>query len=289
MKRNDPNPAGSSLPPGGAPAPTTPPAGGSTPPSSTTPPSDWTSGLNDDFKGYVQNKGFKDPTAVLDSYRNLEKLMGAPKERLLKLPEKMDDDAAMMEIYNKLGRPEKADDYNLPVPAGMDDSFAKWAKGSFHEMGLTKGQAEKFGGKWNEYVQSQVAARQEAAKTKITAEVESLKKEWGMAHDQNVNVAKNAAKAFGVTEEMINKMEATIGFAPLMKFMHGIGSKLGESNFVGGNSGGGSFSGAMAPGIAQAQIQALKQDPGFTAKYVAGDSEARAKMEHLHKMAYPGA
>lgn len=278
MRRNEPNPAGNSLPPGGAPAPSTPPPAAA--------PADWTSGLNDDFKGYVQNKGFKDPTAVLDSYRNLEKLMGAPKERLLKLPEKMDDEAAMMDIFNKLGRPEKAEDYNLPVPQGMDDSFAKWAKESFHKMGLTKTQAEKFGANWNEYVMGQSQARQDAFKAKAAGEVDALKKEWGMAHEKNVNVAKNAARAFGVDEATIEKLEATMGFAPLMKFMHGIGSKLGESNFVAGNGNGGF--GALSPQAAIDQISALRGDADFVKKYTSGDVEAKAKMEHLHKMAYPG-
>ena len=33
---------------------------------------DWTTGLNEDTRGFVQNRGFKDPGMVLDSYRNME-------------------------------------------------------------------------------------------------------------------------------------------------------------------------------------------------------------------------
>src|SRR5690606_18358521 len=86
---------------------TTPAAPAATTTTQTT-ATDWTSGFSDDLKGFVQNKGFKDPASVLDSYRNLEKLMGTPKERLLRLPENMDDANAMGEIYTRLGRPQTA-------------------------------------------------------------------------------------------------------------------------------------------------------------------------------------
>ena len=70
-------------------------------------PADWTAGLPEEMKGYVQNKGFKDPSAVVESYRNFEKLMGVPQDRMIKLPEKAEDKAAWDSIYNRLGRPEK--------------------------------------------------------------------------------------------------------------------------------------------------------------------------------------
>jgi len=48
---------------------------------------EWYAGIADEgLRGYVQTKGFKDPGALAESYRNLEKLQGVPQERLLKLP-----------------------------------------------------------------------------------------------------------------------------------------------------------------------------------------------------------
>ena len=74
-------------------------AGGQSPSANTTSTStqgsapastDWTSGLTDEMRGYVQNKGFKAPQDVVESYRNFEKLHGVPQDRILKLPENLD-------------------------------------------------------------------------------------------------------------------------------------------------------------------------------------------------------
>src|SRR4051812_7514574 len=96
----------------GAPAPSTgtpPPSTGTPPPSGGAPaaPADWTAGLNEATRGFVENRGFKDPQTLADSYVNLEKLMGVPKDRLLQVPEKDDDAEGWGKVYNRLGRPEK--------------------------------------------------------------------------------------------------------------------------------------------------------------------------------------
>jgi len=242
----------------------------------------WTEGFSEELKGYVQNKGFKDPAAVLDSYRNYEKLMGVPKERLVKLPEKEDDAAAWGEIYNRLGRPEKADDYKVEAFGGeKDGEVIKWAKGAFHEMGLTRKQAEGFSQKLNEYV----AKTMEAEKVQVEAQVkkaeEDLKREWGAAYNQNLNVAKMTAKKFGLTEEAADAIESVAGFGGVMKFLHGIGSATGEHGFAGGESG---SSGILTPNAARAKIEELKNDPEFSARYLAGESKAVNEMTNLHLM-----
>lgn len=244
-------------------------------------PSDWTTGLNDDLKGYVQNKGFKDPGMALESYRNLEKLLGAPKERLLRLPEK-DDAPEWGEVYGRLGRPEKAEDYKIQG----DPDFVKWAQGTFHESGLSAKQAQALTEKYNKYVEGLQTQQQQNYEAKIQQEDAALKKEWGAAFDQNVNLAKSAAKTLGISGEQIDALEKAMGFAGVMKFMHGLGAKVGEDAFVSGGNKSSGF-GALTPEAAMNRLTALKNDPTFVSKYIAGDAQARAEMEKLHRYAYP--
>lgn len=247
--------------------------------------SDWVSGFSDDQKGYVQNAGFSGPGAVVDAYRNLEKLIGAPKERVLKLPEKADD-PAWNDIHSRLGKPATANDYKIEVPKGSDPAFAEWAKSTFHEVNLTSAQAEKLAAKWNEHMIGAQSAQQTEYQLKSDQEEKGLQKEWGAAFDQNINVAKRAAQAFGLNGEMVDKLEQAMGYAGVMKFMHTLGSKVGEDTFVRGGQSSSGF-GAMTPEAARNRISALRHDGDFVKRYTAGDVVAKDEMAKLHQWAYP--
>jgi len=265
-----------------APPPGSPPPGG-TPPGGT-PPTEWTAGLNEDLRGYVQTKGFKDPGSVVDSYRNMEKLLGV-KEKLLKLPDKDDDAQGWGEIYNKLGRPEKADEYKIEVPKDFgDENFTKWYKETAHELGLSRKQAETLSAKWNEFVGKGHKEFSDAEAHKAQADAEALQKKWGQAHAQNLNIAKQAANAFGVKPEVIDKIEKDIGYTGVMELFHAIGSKMGEGTFVSGDGGGKNFSGLLSPEAAKSRVKSLMSDSDFSRRYLAGETAAVQEMDRLHKM-----
>jgi hypothetical protein len=127
-------------------------------------------------------------------------------------------------------------------------------------------------------------------RTKLGVEEGALRSEWGHAHDQNVSVGKSAATALGIDEATIDKMESVMGYSGVMKFFHNIGSKIGEDSFVGGDKGGGSagFKGALSPHAAQERLTALRGDPEYVKKYLAGNVEAKQEMENLHRWAFQG-
>jgi hypothetical protein len=117
------------------------------------------------------------------------------------------------------------------------------------------------------------------------ADKAALDKTWGAATEKNYQIARAAAKTFGITGETIDHLQDAMGYKATMELLYNLGSKIGEDSFVSA-SGGGAFNGAMTPAQAQARINALKGDPGFAAKYLAGDVGARKEMQDLHEMAY---
>lgn len=255
--------------------------------SGTTTASDWTTGFNDELKGYAQTKGFSGPQAVLESYRNFEKLQGVPQDRLLKLPEK-DDDPSWGQIWDRLGKPKEAKEYAVEVPKDYgDEKFAEWAKNTFHELNMPRKQAEALAKKWNEYIGAQLETGKSARQAESVQQQASLKKEWGAAFEQNIDQAGRAARQLGFDAETINKLEASMGFAGVMKLMHSLSAKVGEDTFVGSSQNGGSFKGMLTPEQAMHRISSLKGDPDFTRRYINGESAPREEMERLHKMAYP--
>ena len=247
---------------------------------------DWLSGVPEDVTTYVQNKGWKAPTDLLTSYQQLEKHMGTPAERLLRLPDfDKAEKTEMDQFYNKLGRPFEPKGYDIPVPDGMPTDFAEAAKLKFHELGLTAKQARELAA-WNNEMSANMGVQQkEAYEAKIAQENAQLKAEWGAAFDQELGAAKNAAKALGIKPEQIDALEGSLGFANLMKMMSNIGKRIGEDKFVDG--GADPIGGAMTPAGAKARISQLQGDKDWTAKYLSGNVQARAEMERLMQFAYP--
>ena len=243
----------------------------------------WLDALDDDTKGFVENKGWKEPTDILTGYRNLEKLVGAPEDQIVRLPGE-GDAAGWSEVFNKLGRPEAAADYDITLPEGLGDpEMADWAKEAFHKAGFTADQAKTFTDEWNTYMAGKAETMEADYRARVQEEEASLKKEWGAAFDKNVDIARRAAREFGVEPEQLDAMEKAMGFSGLLKLMNRIGGKLGEDAFEGG-SGTASF-GAMTPAQATAELETLRHDDRFRARYLSGDPDAVAKMDRLMRFA----
>lgn len=258
-------------------------------PAATKPTTDWTSGYSDELKGYIQAKGFKDPNAIAESYRNLEKTVGAGLDKIIKLPEKADA-PEWNDIYYKLGKPQEAKNYKIPIPEGMteDKTVTDFMRNAFFEANLTGDQAQKVTAKWNELNAVKMKEVNEAKSLANKTARSELEVEWGKAFDQNVDVAKKAAKAFGLDGDMVEKMESSLGFPKLMKFLKDIGSKIAvEGDFVQGNGTQG-FGGAMEPAVAGAKIKELMNDREFIHRMSTGDSKAKAEWDRLHEYAFPG-
>jgi hypothetical protein len=255
-----------------------------TPPSNQTQTQDWTSGLNDDLRGYVTTKGFKDVGAVVESYRNFEKLKGVPQDRLLTIPEK--EDAPEWEnIFNRLGTPKDKTEYNFEMPEeAKNEEFENWAREVFHKNKLTKKQAESIMKDYGDFLKTGLTKADTEFQQKVSTEVNELKTEWGAANEKYLSQAKRAVTALGVNPEQIDALEQALGYKGVMKMFQSIGSKLGEDSYVSGDSKPNNF-GVVSPSEAKSRINDLMQDKDFVAKYLSKDVKALQEMERLHKLA----
>lgn len=248
--------------------------------------SDWVSGLPENVRGYVANKGFKDPSMVVDAYQNLERLIGLPKERLLKLPEKPDD-PSWGEIYGKLGRPEKPEGYQLEVPKeGGDKAFVEWAAKNFHELNLTRKQGESLVTKWNELQASKIEAQKTATQQAQESQRATIKKEWGAAYTDKLKSMELGAQKLGLSPEHVDKIGQALGIDNTARLLEKVGTAMGEGRFITGADNGRQF-GPLAPVAARDRIQTLMHDPDFSARYLKGETSAREEMNRLHEWANP--
>lgn len=245
---------------------------------------DWTAVLPEELRGYVQNKGWKDPADLANSYVNLEKLRGVPAERLLTLPEKSDD-PKWGELWAKLGKPEKPEDYGIKAAEGGDPAFAAEAAKWLHDLNIPKAAGAGLVEKFTVFAAAQQAAEEARLTAEATKQENDLKAAWGSAYDQNVEIARRAAAQFGLTEEVLAGIEKSAGYRATMELFNNIGTGLGEADAVGmgGKAPGGNR--LLTPEAARARIRSLMVDTDWANKYLNGNVEAREEMERLQKAA----
>lgn len=275
--------------PPAAPPPAAPPA--APPPAAPPAGFDWAkSGVSADDLGFVQNKGWADIPAVLNSYKGLEKLIGAPQDQIIRIPKA---DAPVEEwngVWDKLGRPKTAAEYSLPVPEGDKGEFAKQAAEWFHEVGVPHAAAKKLAEKWNEYAGGQMKAIIDAEATRDAEQIAALTKEWGAGMQANSEVVDRAASTFGMTPEQLGALKKAMGPGEAMKFMHNIGSKIGvEDKLITGDTTQPGFGQGTSPAAARAEISRLQKSADFAREFNSQNdairSAAREKMRLLNLQA----
>ena len=254
----------------------------------TTPTIPWLPGADEVRLGYVQNKGWKDPAEAIESYVNLEKLMGADRAgNTVVLPKPDAPKAEVDAFYNRLGRPADPAGYKIEVPAeGGDPEFAKAAAAKMHELGLPKSQGEALAAWFNEQAGAALGAQKTQTAAQRTADEAALKQEWGQAFQQNLAQAATARRALGVDDATLDKLDSVLGLKGTLKLFQQIGSKSGEAEFIQG-SGQPGFKGILSPGQAQAKIKEYRQDKNFVKRLTDKDASATAEWKSLHEQAYP--
>jgi hypothetical protein len=243
----------------------------------------WNAGFDEDTSAYVQNKGWQSPADILNSYRALEKFQGGSKN-LLELPGLDAEPEAWDSVYNKLGRPEDPDAYELSLPENGDAELADWFKQTAHKTGLTAKQAQNLFESYNELIGSKSEQMQAQLAQNSEREVNELKKEWGQAFDVQIDAGRRAAQALGYDEAALSNLEQKLGTGEMLKLFATMGSKMGEDGFVDGSRSDSGF--GTTPAMARQQISDLKMDKQFMGEYLKGNPEAVSKMKRLMEQAH---
>lgn len=138
-------------------------------------------------------------------------------------------------VWNKLGRPETADGYELPVPEGDSGEFAGAASGKMHELGLNKAQAQGIAEWYNSQQSQMVEQFNQQREQQATENVAAIRKEWGNNFDANVAIANKAISAYLAPEAIQALKESGLGSNPhFVKAFHKIGQSLSEAKVING-------------------------------------------------------
>ena len=227
-------------------------------------------------------KTFDSVDKLAKSYVNAVKMIGGNPDNMVAIPEegeKWDD------FYNKIGRPEKANDYQFGDENGELDGFREFA----HDTGLTQDQADNILKLYGDIQEEQEEAHQNGLEELRTNTTMELQKEWGKNYDGKMDYAKRAFAQFATPELSQLMDESGMGNHPeMLRVFAKVGELMGEDSLVVGT---GLGSSQLSPEQAQQEIQALYSDKEFSKSYRdnkdPGHKTAMSKMEKLFKQAYP--
>lgn len=263
--------------------------------------------LPEDLRGNESLKDFKDVAGLAKSYVSAKSMLGSSiripgedasdearqefYEKLQSIPgvtrlPDMDNPEAMADLFNKLGRPESPDKYNVELPEELginSEMYSEFAKIAY-EAGLTQEQVNKVMG----FEVGRLKAEAEHMTEQREAAVAALKQAWGADYDNRLAGAKEAVKAYRekypeFVDELVN---GPAGNNPALLAML---SELGRSFQEQGLIGKGTVNYGVSPDEANEKINEIMSnrahayhnpdDPGHDA--------AVDKMRKLYNAAYP--
>jgi len=237
-------------------------------------------GINEEYKGFIEKNGYKSMDDVLKSAVNAEKFIGTPTDRLVKIPNETSTAEEIAAFHKKLGTPEKAEDYKIAVPEGFPEEFGKSAANEFHKLGISTKQAEALVKFNNDNVAQQMQLNATNLANKKDTDMKALEQEWGNASKENIEIAKQGAKEFGLEEDDLSKIENSIGTNKMMKAFHAMGLKIAEPKLAGLGKGP-TATGRYTKEGAVAKYKELKNDKEWLGKFKAGNTEVIAQRDRL--------
>ena len=157
--------------------------------------SSWKNSISEEFRKDPSIEKFTEIDALAKSYINATRMIGQDK---IVIPTKNSTQEAWDEAYEKLGRPESPDKYNLKIESdviNMDENAIKSFAEQSHKLGLNSKQAE---GILDFYKNNMEGSAQQSKIDTETAQAQSeqeLRSEWGRDFDAKVQQAGAIAKA----------------------------------------------------------------------------------------------
>lgn len=169
-------------------------------------------------------------------------------------------------FYNKLGRPENADKYDLKPGEGVmtDPTLTTLAKGIFHQLGATPAKAQAAYDTWNKAVGDMNKQAAELDRVNNEAGIKALETAWGSSLDANKAAGLRVLHSLG-KPELVDAVQKHIGLAPTIELLAEIGKRSGEGAFVNSNNNNSdpNNAAAMTPQQAKGRIEVLLADDAF--------------------------
>ena len=242
---------------------------------------DWKSTLSEDLRNDPTLSNFKDVESLAKTVVHQQKQMG----NRIPIPK---TDEEKMEVYNKLGRPETADKYDVSVPEDYkayipEENFNQF-KNIAHQIGLNNEQAKALVDYQVKTLEHQINNQPQQLEEGRKESEKNLKEEWGYDYDKKVRQAQRALQVYG-DDEIRQLMNTEAGNHPaVIKLFARLGEDVTEDMAKNTNNN----TLAVSPLDAKEEIAKIFDDKTH-AYHNAGDRDhqnAVTRMAQLHEKAF---
>lgn len=192
--------------------------------------------LPEDLRAEPSLRNFTDPVSLAKSYVHAQRMIGADK---IPLPGKSATDDEWRQVYKRLGAPADPKGYEMKIGEGvMRDAEIEAFRSAAFEAGLNNRQA----GRIAQFLESTVTqSRGEMEKNIEAARYEGeqeLRREWGQAFDQQLQLAHKAAVTFLGGTDILDSVELADGrllgdHPAIVKMFARLAKDIGEDNLLG--------------------------------------------------------
>ena len=204
----------------------------------------WYSGIDRDLVGHWQNRGLdlSDPVKLVaevgKAHREAERHIGVPPNRLVRLPERPDDAAGWKAVWERLGAPKDAKEYDFSgIKYGdeeLEPSFVESLRSTFARTNLPKEAATEVTKAVVKYLADADSQEQTAMSARVTEEKAALERNWGPNFHENMRLADEATRRLGLTAADVNAIGEKMGVAKLAEVLRRIGAGTTEATFTEG-------------------------------------------------------
>lgn len=271
---NDPTPA---VDPAPAPSPSPQPS----------PREQFLGSLPEEYRADPAFARFNGLEDLAKSYSSASKMVGMDKNQIVAVP-KDDDEKAWGAVWDKLGRPESADKYNIePYKDIVKPDELKPYMDEAHKAGITGKQFDAVFGKYLNDAAAAAKAAQEQEAQQVGQWQQEIKTEYGAAYDQKMAFARKAVEKFGLSDA-IKANPAIFEQPAIIKAFVEIGEKTSEGIVL---SNGETAHGALSPNEAIMELSKFNSDPSnikiMTDKRHPQHEFMMQRRRELYNYAYP--
>jgi len=154
----------------------------------------WKDTISEEFRNDPNISKFTEIDALAKSYINATRMIGQDK---VVVPNNNSTDDQWNEVYDKLGRPESPDKYNLNFQSEVmptDDTALKSYAEQAHKLGLNEKQAQGILEFYKNNMETQMQSSAVQTETAQAEAEQQLRQEWGQAYEANIAKAASIAK-----------------------------------------------------------------------------------------------
>jgi len=224
--------------------------------------------------------------SLAKSWVNAQKLIGKEK---LPIPTGADDKEGWQTVFTRLGRPEKAEGYEIskndvPTEVPVEESFLTGFKTVAHTLGLLPAQTQGIFNWWVENEKGVITQLNETDQTDRQKAETELRQDMGQAYEGNIKLASSVISKFGGkhVQELLGSSFANN--PKVIRLLSSIGKVMSEESLLEGE-----VISTHTPTEAQTEIDRIMGDPKHP-YFHAEHPEHKAAVEYMqnmHKLVYP--